>query len=355
MSSLPFSPTSWHSPLRPGAHVLVRPLPEPPLGGNRVSLLEGSAAAAMAQAVEAARDHVNLDAALLEPEADVLVSRLAARARDGVCVNLLYDPRGRIAPGGPGHAALRDAGVNLAERAPVARRLMVVDGSTAFVGDAMPEQLSLLLRIDGPAVQRLQRLFVGHWQRRAKEAMRPARLFPPADAAGPQVVAVADGDEATPTLAGALEAARDRVLCATGGLVPGRRLVQALAQAARRGVSVDLLAPGDADAPRVRERARARYGPLLATGVRVHERAGPAPHVEACVIDGLWASIGAAPMGVIGRRDAGRADLAVIDENFAARLEPLLRLQLALARPLRDTEWRRPAWWQRWPSILAGL
>lgn len=354
MSSLPIASPPWQPTLRPAAQALVRPLPEPPMGGNRVALLEGTGAAAMAQAVESAVDHVNLDAALLEPDPEPLVHRLAARARAGVCVNLLVDARSGLLPGSDAHAQLRDAGVNLAERGPVARRLMVVDGTTAFVGDALPAQLALLLRIDGPAVQRLQRLFVGHWQRRAQATMRPARLFPPPVVAGAQVVAVADREGAATTLAGALDAARERVVCGTGGLVPSRRLVQAMAIAAQRGVQVDLLAPGATDAPRLRQAARARYGPLLAAGVRVHERAGPAPHAEACVIDGLWASLGAAPRDLADFRDAGRADLAVIDENFATRMESLLRLQLALAVPVRRADWRPQPWWQRWPRILTG-
>lgn len=352
MSSLPLPAPAW-SPPRPGVHALVRPLAEPPVGGNRVVLLERHGQESMAQALDAALDHVNLDAELLQPDPGACVARLVALARRGVCVNLLADPRGPLAPGSAAHAALCEAGANVAERAPVARRLMIIDGSTAFVGDAAPALQPTLLRVDGPAVQRLQRLFVGHWQRRAQAQMRPARLFPPPVAAGAQVVAVAERDAAGTTLAGALGAARERVLCATGGLVPSRRLVQALAQAARRGLQVDLLAPGHADAPRLRQAARARYGPLLESGVRVHERGGPTPHAEACVIDGLWTSLGAAPRGVASLRDAGRADLAVIDESFAARVESLLRLQLALAVPVTRADWNPQSWWKRWPQLLA--
>lgn len=364
MPSMPLPPppplfTRRLSPLPRGhADMLALQLGESPLGGNRVTLLAGRDATqhAIGEAIDSAHDHVNADTALLGEQPLPLLARLARRCRAGVHVNLLYDSLDATA-----RAMLLDAGVHLCERQPVSRRLLVADGRLGLVGEAAPgaDAEDLLLRVEGPAVQRLQRLFIGHWQRRAGAAMEPARFFPPLAVAGTQRVAVASDDAtgrrdgAFGALLGAVAAARSRITLVTGGRTPARRLVTALAQAARRGVTVDLLLPGRADARRALGGARRHYQRLLQSGARLWERGAMTQVTEACVIDGLWASIGTAAAEPGQRRTAGRADLVVLDDEFAARLEPLLRLQIGAALPVDAGRWARRHWWQRWRQALA--
>lgn len=365
---LPPSPPVFTRRLPPApighADMLALQLGEPPLGGNRVMLLTGDAGTrlAVSEAIEGALDHLNLDAALLPADAPLLLERLAARCRAGVHVNLLHDPLDlQLRPGSPVRGLLLDAGVHLCERQPVRRRLLVADGRRALVGDASPAAGDLLLQIEGPAVQRLQRLFLAHWQTHAGATLQPARFFPPLAVAGTQRVAVATDDAsgrrdgASSALLGAVATARSRITLATGGRVPARRLVAALAGAAARGVAVDLLLPGADDAPRQRLGVRSHYAGLLQAGVRVWERGSATAGTETCVIDGLWASIGAGPVAPgAGARRAGRADVVVLDTDFAARLEPPVRLQLALAQPVDAERWARRGWWERWREAVGA-
>ncbi|HET9204836.1 MAG TPA: hypothetical protein VFO28_01270, partial [Burkholderiaceae bacterium] len=67
----------------------------PVLGGNRVEILEHGrpAAGAVFDALETARDHINIDSRLfdLETQGDALVQRLLERCYAGARVNLLVD------------------------------------------------------------------------------------------------------------------------------------------------------------------------------------------------------------------------------------------------------------------------
>lgn len=383
-------------PPRPGPlESLTRHLDEPLLGGNRVRLLEDGPATfeAMAAAIDAARDHVNIESyafAAVGP-GEALAARLAAKARQGVRVNLLYDGFGSLGTAASFFAGLAAAGVRLCEYNPLPRwrqwltptalhrrnhrKLMVVDGRIAFIGGVnitpdyrggsapaagdTPGWRDLHLRIEGPVVQHLQRAFIAHWQRHAACSLPEARYHPPLAVLGTQRVAVATreaGRRRNPfyrTLLAALEASRSRVLLATAYLVPPRRLVRALVRAAERGVQVDLLLPGLSDFWAPLHAGRSHYARLLRAGVRIHERHDTVLHAKACVVDGQWSALGSSNADWRSVLHNAEADVVVVDEGFAASVEAALRRDIAAARTVDPARWPRRARWRRAAEAIA--
>ena len=135
------------------AHALVAGLGEPLVTGNRVDLLQDGPGtyAAMFEAIDSARDHVNLESYILEAEGpgEEFARRLIAKARPGVRVNVLYDSFGSIGTPASYFDHLRANGVNVCEYNPLRRlgnllsralhlrdhrKLMVVDGRIGFIG-----------------------------------------------------------------------------------------------------------------------------------------------------------------------------------------------------------------------------
>ena len=135
------------------AHALVAGLGEPLVTGNRVDLLQDGPGtyAAMFEAIDNARDHVNLESYILEAEGpgEEFARRLIARAKAGVRVNVLYDSFGSIGTPASYFDHLRANGVNVCEYNPLRRlgnllsralhlrdhrKLMVVDGRIGFIG-----------------------------------------------------------------------------------------------------------------------------------------------------------------------------------------------------------------------------
>lgn len=377
---------------------LTRHLDEPLLGGNRVQLLEDGPATfqAMADAIDAARDHVNIEsyAFAAEGPGEALAARLAAKARQGVRVNLLYDGFGSLGTAATFFADLASAGVRLCEYNPLPRwrqwlapkrlhrrnhrKLMVVDGRVAFIGgvnitphyrsgsmptetgdDREPGWRDLHLRIEGPVVQHLQRAFVSHWQTHATCSLPEARYYPPLAVLGTQRVAVAAreaGRRRSPfyrTLLAALDASRSRILLTTAYLVPPRRLIRALVRAAERGVQVDLLLPGFSDFWAPLHAGRSHYAPLLRAGVRIHERHDTLLHAKACVVDGTWSALGSSNADWRSVLHNAEADVVVVDEDFAASVEAALRRDIAAARTIEPARWQRRARWRRAVESLA--
>jgi cardiolipin synthase len=388
------------------AKALARCLGGPLVGGNRVTLLEDGpeAFAAMFRAVEAARDHVNVESYIVEasgPGAE-MQRRLIERARAGVRVNLLFDSFGSLHTGAAFFDALRDAGVTLCEYNPLRRwqmlasralhwrdhrKLMVVDGHIGFIGGVNiasvyasgsaslggsrdrsshasgqpgePGWHDLHVQVDGPVVARLQQLFVQHWLRHATCPLPSADYFPPQRARGVQHVGVAAtdaGHRRNPhyrALLGAIETARSRVLMTTAYLAPPRRLLHALLRAAERGVRVELLLPGKSDSWAALHAGRSHFSRLLRAGVHIHERHDTTLHAKACVVDGMWASIGSSNLDWRSVLHNAEANLVLLDEAFAGELEGVFRAGVRLARRIDDERWQRRSRWSRCKESLA--
>jgi hypothetical protein len=272
----------------PGALKLLVPLPErwmrglgqPLLPGSQITIHHDGAGALeeVMAALDRARDHVNLDMARGTPLGEEVARRVAELGRAGVTVNVL------------GHGAPR-------------RALLVVDGRTAFIGQCDAAH-TLLVQVQGPAVQRLQRLFIAQWQRRARGLLSAAaRYFPPLAPAGGDPIALflqghPGDDSARPVAAGdavryAIDSAHTSVLVRVAHAAPSSAWCSALERAAQRGVAVELVhspcAPHWASLPWPSHRRLAR---LARAGVRLHPRSGDSAPLEGWVVDDSLCGIG---------------------------------------------------------------
>lgn len=377
---------------------LMRRLGTPLIGGNRVELLEDGERTfeAIYRAIESARDHVNIESYIVAAEGpgEEIARRLAERCAAGVRVNLLFDSFGSLGTEAAFFARLKRCGVRLCEYNPVTpwrlitgaalnrrdhRKLIVVDGRIGFIGGvnispvysggsgggaaaaddpAAASWRDLHVQVEGPAVQQLQRLFITHWQQHAKLPMQQARYFRPLAPAGTHRVGVVGSDAAQRdpyhrALLGAIETARHRVLLTTAYLVPPRRLLRRLVEAARRGVQVELLLPGFSDSWPALHAGRSHYGPLLRAGVRIHERHDVTLHAKACVIDGVWAGIGSSNIDWRSLVHNAEANVVVLDEEFAARLEQVFRADVLPAQTIDLAAWERRSVWHRLRETVA--
>ena len=390
------------------AHALVAGLSEPLVTGNRVVLLQDGPGtyAAMFEAIERAHDHINLESFILEAEGpgEEFARRLVARARAGVRVNVLYDSFGSIGTPASYFDHLRANGVAVCEYNPLHRlgnllsralhlrdhrKLMVVDGRIGFIGGinispvysagssplaglsgapaagaaadapAQPGWRDTHVRVEGPIVAQLQRLFMRHWSRHSSIALRGRHYFPPLAPAGGQRVAIAAcdaGRRRNPfyrALLGALDAAQHRIFITTAYLVPTRRLMRTLLRASRRGVEVHLLLPGVSDFWLPLQAGRSHYGRLLRAGVHLHELHDTLLHAKTCVIDGLWTTVGSSNLDWRSFLHNAEANLIALDATLAQEMERAFLADVARARRIERADWARRGWRQRLAELVA--
>jgi len=241
------------------------------------------------------------------------------------------------------------------------RKTLVCDGRVAFTGglNIAIEWVGLssgggdwrdaVIQVEGPAVTGIEAVFLRTWNRRAKKWARldPARLPTPPPAGGVPLVVISNSEmgERFAIRRAALHAVREsrqRVYLANPYFVPDRGVLRALQHAARRGVDVRLLLPGESDSRILDLATRATLGPLLAAGVRVwHSKA--VVHTKAVAVDEAFASIGSYNFDHRSLAYNLEVVVNVVDPAYARDVVAFLESDIAVSEELtREAFGRRP-------------
>jgi cardiolipin synthase len=301
--------------------------------------------AAMGKAISQARETLNLeyytieDVTLKTPDGNgrLLADMLIAKLQQGVAVNIIYDSYGSSDTPSAFFDRLKRAGAKLVDFHPIDpnpvnmidgnnrdhRKILVADGAVAVIGGVnlsksyeskspgsddegeddpqtgLPAHWrDTSIRIEGPAVVEIQKLFFLHWKEEGGSEIDQARYFPKVQAKGNHVVRIIGStpkQEASSyyvTLVSALRSAESKIWISNAYFVPTPDEVEALIDAAERGVDVRVMVPEKSDSPPAVEAARSHYSDLLEAGVKIFETRNVVLHSKTVVIDGVWSAIG---------------------------------------------------------------
>jgi cardiolipin synthase len=205
-----------------------------------------------------------------------------------------------------------------------------VQGLTNALGltTKLPDQWrDTAVRIEGPAVAQLQKLFVGQWESEKRAPLDQAGFFPKLDAKGDQVARIIGSTPNQPisryyvTVISALRNAESRAWISAAYFVPTPEEMEALTDAAKRGVDVRLLLPDISDSKEAIEAAHSHYSDLLDAGVKVYETKGVVLHSKTVVIDGAWSAIGSSNFDHRSVLFNDEVDAIVLGSETATALE----------------------------------
>ena len=285
--------------------------------------------AAAASAIEGARRHVHLVVYIFRPDATGLrfLALLERAARRGVQVRLLYDSFGSFGLTAAHLAPLRAAGGRAEAFLPVLwkrrpftlnlrnhRKLLVVDGDVGFLGGrniadeyatdrfgAQRRWHDAMISVRGPAVDRLQDVFVEDWCTATDEVL--ADVFAAPQPVGDRklgVVCSGPDRELSDLWLAVVQAvgeAKESVELSSPYLLPPPELLFALQLAARRGVHVRVHTNGaKTEAWILHHAQRSQYRRFLAAGIEIHESTEDYNHAKALVVDGRIVVVGSANM-----------------------------------------------------------
>jgi len=374
--------------------------------GNKVTLLQDGPATytAMLAAIAGAQDHINMETYIIEDDAmgQVFAQALMTKQRQGVQVNLIYDSVGSLGTPKPFFDELTQAGVAVLEFNPVNplasrggawlinnrdhRKLLIIDGRTVFLGGINISSVytsgSILrhkpkpsqgdgawrdtdLQIDGPVVADFQKLFLQTWDKQYGKALMAKNYMPVITAAGKDIVRAIGGTPDDPyslvylTLISAISNAEKQVFLTNAYFVPDPQLIQALVDAAARGVDVRLILPSYSDSSLVFHAGRAQYAPLLAGGVQIYERQGALLHAKTAMIDGVWSTVGSSNLDWRSFMDNDEVNAVILGRAFAQQMAAAFAIDQAASQPIDAQTWaKRPLqfkvkeWlarvWERW-------
>jgi len=245
------------------------------------------------------------------------------------------------------------------------RKLLIVDGTVGFtggVGIADPwtghaqdsdHWRDTHFRALGPVVAQMQAVFVDNWMKATGCVLHGADYFPALQPAG-QMPAQMFGSSPTGGSESmhlmyllAIVCAEHTIDLQSAYFVPDPLAVDALVQAARRGVRVRVLVPGrEIDAEVVRRASRALWGELLAAGVQIAEYQPTMFHCKVLVVDGLLVSVGSTNFDNRSFRFNDEANLNVLDEGFARQQLKIFEEDWARAQVITLHQWRTRPWRQ---------
>jgi cardiolipin synthase len=358
--------------------------------GNGVTLYNDTQNAfdALLAAVEAAQDHVHLEFFIIrwDSAGEKLVRVLTGKAREGAQVRLLYDDMGcvnlnkrffwplqraggRVAPFLPLNPLRSHIQINLRNH----RKIVVIDGKVGFTGgmNIGDEYLGKskyfgywrdeFLRLQGPAVAGLQRIFAEDWDFAMKEPLSGKRYFPRLEPAGDSLVQVIDSgpDEEVKRIRemyfAAILSAEKYIRLATPYFVPDTGLLDALRLARYRGVEVDIITLWKPDHVLPFFAGRYYWDQMLAVGARIWRYQRGMMHSKILIVDGQWAMMGSANFDNRSLLLNFEAACILYTQGVVAELEKhYIRDREDCVRLQRD-EFARRSFWMRLAESGARL
>ncbi|MCW8806868.1 MAG: cardiolipin synthase [Rhodanobacter sp.] len=250
------------------------------------------------------------------------------------------------------------------------RKIVVVDGSRAFVGglNVGDEYLGLKpplapwrdtqLELQGPVVADLQRLFANDWHW-ITGALPPLLDAAPCDGEASALI-VASGP-ADPQESGslfftaAIHAARERLWLSTPYFVPDQAVLSALQLAVLRGVDVRVLIPSRADHRTVFLASTLHAHHALLAGIHMFRYQPGFLHQKALLVDHDSAAIGSMNLDSRSFRLNFEVSALVVDRNFATAVATMLEADFSRARAIDESEYRDAPYLRRVAMHVARL
>ncbi|MEA2195603.1 MAG: cardiolipin synthase [Solirubrobacteraceae bacterium] len=303
--------------------------------------------------------------------ASEIAAALCRSAQSGVEVNVLLDAVGSAKMDRELVREMDDAGVTFAYFRPpkpyairrmnnrTHRKLLIADGEVGMTGGVgIADQWTgnaqdpdhwrdTHVRVRGPIVRGLQGAFAENWlEATGNVLVGPAylpELEPLGDEAAMQVVrSTAEvGDTNVEALYFlAIACARRSLHLTSAYFAPRPAFVEALTDAAQRGVDVRVLVPGKhIDKGFVRQAGHSVYEELLEGGVRIFEFSPTMIHAKTLVIDGAWCSVGSVNFDNRSFQLQDEVTLCICSRAFATQLEAQFARDLERSEEIELGRW----------------
>jgi cardiolipin synthase A/B len=351
-------------------------LNDPLFRGGEATLLQNGDGfyPAMLQAIRGARDTINFETYIFEPDeiGQQFLDAFKERARAGVEVRLLVDGFGGMKLKRKYREDLTKAGVKVHRFRPLGlrnlvriyrrehRRATVIDGKIGFTGGAAiskkwkgnvtnnHEWRDSMTRVTGPLVAGIQSAFSENWVYCTGEVLAGPRFFPSVEP-GPGICGVSVVSSPSDSLQTirllfwlSFSNARKRLWICNSYFIPDRRLRDAVVERCRKGVDVRVLVPGNhTDAVPVQAAGQSYYEELLKAGVRIFEFQPAMMHAKTVVIDSAWSIVGSANMDERSMELNEENVLGIADRAFARSIEEGLLSDYSRSKEIKLEDWRK--------------
>ncbi|HUH86422.1 MAG TPA: cardiolipin synthase [Pusillimonas sp.] len=336
--------------------------------GNYIQLLNSGDETypAMVEAIEGAKVSVALQTYIFDNDSEgrKIVDALARAVKRGVHVRVLIDAIGSKYSRPPIVRLLRRNGVRtalfmtnpLGLRMPYAnlrshRKILIVDGCIGFTGgmniragfvsdDAgRPPARDTHFKMEGPIVLQLTAVFSQDWEFTTREAL-PYDIWcceswaPPTPRVPARCVRSGPDRSILSThnmLLGAFAVAQKNIRIQSPYFLPDVALLGAINTAARRGIQVDIVIPGQNNLRLVNYAMTAQLDQVIRNGCRVWRTRGTFDHSKLITIDGAWSYVGSSNLDPRSLRLNFELDVEIYSRAMARDLEERIDTEIGSA------------------------
>jgi len=325
-------------------------------GGNSVTLIsEGDAFfSRIISSIENAENSINLETYIFSSDSLglIIAEKLAAKAAQGVEVNVIYDSVGSLKASSQMFTMMRNSGVEVIDYHPFVpwrkywgisfrdhRKILVIDGAKAFIGGINIGKeyagrkfgggnwRDTHIMIEGPAVTDIQFFFMENWYRNGGAVMSSRLYFPEIRKTGQKLLMILCTNarrKVRPvhqSYISAIQNSRNSIYITNAYFIPDAKIYRSLVRSAERGVDVRLLLPGVSDIPFVKYASRYLYKRYMKKGIRIFEYAESILHAKTAVIDGIWSTVGSSNLDRRSFRKNLEMNAVILDQEFGERME----------------------------------
>ena len=330
-----------------------------------------------------------------------LITRLAKKAKEGIEVRAIFDGFGNASNNRPMRKRhlkeIRKKGIEIYEFKPMAfpwiqdifnrdhRKIVVIDGKIGYTGGmnvadyyikgtkAVGEWHDMHCRIEGDAVNTLQKIFLQMWNKVSGQNVHGAKYYrgisnanyikglkaDTCKSAGHQMVGIINREPHVSKdiirffYEKAINDAKDSIKIINPYFTLSPKLRTALKNAAKRGVKVEIMLSVKSDIPLTPDCSYYNAHKLMKDGCTIWLFEPGFHHTKIILVDGKFCTIGSANLNSRSLRWDREVNAVVIDKGITKELDTIFENQKKKCFKLTEEKWDK--WRTPWQKLKGKL
>lgn len=363
---------------------------------NRVILLKSGREkfTDLFRAIRQAKHHIHLEYFNFRNDsiAGELFRLLAAKAKEGVEVRAMFDAFGNCSNNKPlkkKHLKMiREQGIEIVKFDPIKfpyinhamhrdhRKIVVIDGTTAYLGgmniadyyiNGLPkigEWRDMHMRIEGGAVNELQKIFLNIWNKETRQNINGEAYFPIPEAqsdSSNMTVAIVDrvpkenSSILRHSYVAAINSAKKNLRIINPYFVPTSSITKALKRSIDRGIDVRIMVSSASDVPFTPDAALYKLHKLMKRGATVYMYNGGFHHSKVMTVDDTFCTVGTANLNSRSLRYDYETNAFIFDRGITAELNQMYKNDVKQCTQLTPEFWKKRSVWRKFVGWFANL
>src|SRR5580700_6421438 len=352
------------------------------LPGNNITALQNGDEIfpAMLKAIREAKSTIDFETYIYWSgrTGEQFAQALVERSRAGIKVHLMLDWLGSEKMAPQLLSQMQDAGVEIERYHALHwyslgelnnrthRKVLIVDGRIGFTGGVgIADEWTghtqdpnhwrdMHFQIEGPVDAQFQAAFLDKWIKATGRVLNGEIYFPQLAPAGGLkmhmfISSPAGGSESMRLMyLMAITAAERSLDIEAAYFIPDELMSRELIKAQSRGVRIRILLPDKhIDSETVRIATKRAWGPLLNSGVEIHEYDPTMLHCKMLIFDHYMVSVGSTNFDMRSFELNDEASLNIYDAGFANRMTEVFEADLKASTPYDYQQWQHRPWLEK--------